>query len=84
MEEKTLTTAQIAKLLGVSRIAVFKKIKSGEIKAQKVGRNYVVKKADLPLELGGELTQQKKQVINEAVERTVQEYGEALRLLGRE
>lgn len=84
MKQETFTTADIAKLLGVSRIAVFKKIKSGDIKAQKVGRNYVIRKADLPIGLGGELTEQRKQIISEVVEKTVQEYGEALRLLGRE
>lgn len=84
MKQETLTTAEVAKLLGISRVAVFKKIKSGEMQAQKVGRNYVIKKADLPIEAGGALTNQKKRVIDEAVERTVREYGEALRLLGKE
>lgn len=84
MRQETLTTAEVARLLGVSRVAVFKNIKSGAIKAQKVGRNYVIRKADLPIEVGGELTNQKKRVIDEAVERTVREYGEALRLLGKE
>lgn len=84
MGKKFLSTSEVAKLLGVSRIAVFKKIQSGEIKARKVGRNYVIQKANLPIELGGELTAQRKQIIGEAVEKAVQEYGEALRLLGRE
>ncbi len=84
MEHKTLTTTEVAKLLGVSRIAIFKQIKSGKIRAKKVGRRYVIAKADLPIEFGGELTEQKKQIISEAVRKTVQEYGEALRLLGAE
>lgn len=79
-----MTTAEVAKVLGISRVAVFKKIKSGEIQAQKVGRNYVIRKADLPIEIGGELTEERKKFIAEAVEKTVREYGEALRLLGRE
>ena len=84
MKQEAFTTADVAKLLGISRVAVFKKIKSGDIKAQKVGRNYVIRKADLPIELGGELTEQRKQIVSEAVEKTVREYGEALRLLGKE
>ena len=39
MEKEYLSTSEVAKILGISRIAVFKKIKSGEIKAEKKGRN---------------------------------------------
>ncbi len=41
------TTAELAKILGISRVAVFKKIKNGTIKAQKIGRNFVVFKKDI-------------------------------------
>ncbi|MEK7542496.1 MAG: helix-turn-helix domain-containing protein [Patescibacteria group bacterium] len=84
MGKDIFTTSEVAKLLRVSRIAIFKKIKSGEIKAQKIGRNYIIRKADLPVEISGQLTKDGKRVIAEAVEKTVHEYGEALRLLGRE
>jgi len=33
---------QAAVLLGISRIAVFKKVKSGEIKAIRIGRSYAI------------------------------------------
>lgn len=84
MHKNLLSTTQVAQLLGITRVAVLKKIKTGEIKAHKVGRNYVINKADLPIEVGGELTEAKKQLINRAVKKTVREYGETLRLLGRE
>jgi len=41
------TTNELAKFLGISRIAVFNKIKSGAIKAQKMGRNFVIYKKDI-------------------------------------
>lgn len=41
------TTAELAKILGISRIAVFNKIKNGDIKAQKMGRNFVIFKEDV-------------------------------------
>jgi len=41
------TTAELAKILKISRVAVFNKIKKGEIKAQKMGRNFVIFKKDL-------------------------------------
>lgn len=84
MDKKTLSTSQAAKILGISRIAVFKKIKSGEIKAKKDGRNFVIEKNEVLSSLGTTLRPQKKHQIEQSVKKTVREYGEALRLLGRE
>ncbi|MFH1461106.1 MAG: helix-turn-helix domain-containing protein [Patescibacteria group bacterium] len=78
-----LTTTELAKLLGISRIAVFKKVKKGVIPAQKIGRNYVVRRKDLGLILGQILTKQDKSEIEKAVKKVVEEYGETLRLLGK-
>lgn len=41
------TTKELAGLLGISRIAVFNRIKKGTIKAQKIGRNFVISKKDI-------------------------------------
>ncbi|MBI5401487.1 helix-turn-helix domain-containing protein [Candidatus Wolfebacteria bacterium] len=79
-----LTTTEVAKLLGISRIAVFKKIKSGGINAQKAGRNYIIDKKDLPAILGESLSQEKKLLIEKAVRKTISEYGKTLKLLGKE
>lgn len=38
---------QVAKLLGLSRVAVFNQIKKGKIKARKIGRNYVIERKDI-------------------------------------
>ena len=45
---KLISTSQLAHLLSVSRVAVFKKIHKGEIKARKVGRNFIINMKDLP------------------------------------
>jgi len=82
--QEFLTTSELAKLLGISRIAVFKKIKKGEIKAVKVGRNYVIRCKDLGHILGQTLTEEDKKIVNAAVKKTVREYGETLKLLGKE
>ena len=85
MKEKNhLTTAELAKLLGISRIAVFKKIKTGKIKAEKVGRNFVIDKKELGGILDDTLNENKKAEIREAVKKTIREYGETLKLLGQE
>lgn len=41
------TTAELAELLKVSRVAVFNRIKRGDIKAHKMGRNFIIFKKDL-------------------------------------
>lgn len=83
-QKKLLSTAELAQLLGVSRVAVFQKIKEGKIPATKVGRSYVVDANDVPTIVGTVLGTQEKKAISDAVGRTVREYGETLRLLGAE
>ena len=80
------STAEAAQLLKVSRVAVFKKIKAGELKADKVGRAYIIKKQDLfdYIQFPSVLTELKKEKIKNVVDRTVNEYGETLKLLGQE
>lgn len=46
---------ELAKLIGISRIAVFKKVKKGQIKASKIGKNYVIP-ANVALAFGEEET----------------------------
>ncbi len=74
----------VAKILGISRVAVFKRIKNGQMKAEKVGKSYVIDRADLNQVLGTTLTHQDKENIDRVVKKTVREYGETLRLLGKE
>lgn len=83
-DKKYISATEAAKILGISRTAVFKKIQNGVLKAQKVGRNYIIAHNELNLVLGGELTDERKKDIEASVEKTVKEYGEALRLLGKE
>lgn len=85
MENKEfITTTELAKILGISRIAVFNRIKRGQIKAIRVGRNFIIPKDSIPEILGQALSREKKREIESAVKKTVQEYAETLRLLGKE
>ena len=79
-----MTIAELAGILGISRIAVYKKVKKGQIKAFKIGRTYVIPKENVPCISGRALTQEQKRQIDQAVAKTVREYGETLKLLGRE
>ncbi len=83
-----ISVAELAKMLGISRIAVFKRIKKGQIPAERIGRSYVISMADVNEIIQGSspkfLTKEKKEVIEKAVKKIVKEYGETLKLLGQE
>ncbi len=82
LKNKYYTTMEFAELLGVSRVTVFNMIKDGRIKAEKVGRNYLVPKDSLGIY--AELTEDQKHKIAKAVKKTVKDYGETLKLLANE
>lgn len=84
MNKEFMTIAELANILGISRIAVFKKVKKGQIKAIKIGRSYAIPKENLSFILGKSLTPAQKRQIDEAVSKTIKEYAETLKLLGRE
>ena len=79
-----ITIPQLARILGLSRIAVYKKVKNGQIKAIRIGRNFAIPKKCIANILGKELSEEDKKEIDRAIKKTVKEYGEVLRLLGRE
>ncbi len=84
MENKLLSTIEVARILGISRIAVFHKIRTGSLKAEKVGRNYVVRDEDVREILGKTIGVEKKQAIDRAVSKAVREYREVFERLGKE
>jgi len=84
IENKYISIPELAKLLGISRIAVYKKVRKGQIRAVKIGRNFAIPKKYISGIIGKDLNEQNKKEIDNAVRKTVQEYGEVLRLLGRE
>lgn len=83
-KKEYLSTSEIANLLGVSRVAVFKKIKLGKIKAFKIGRNYVIPIEEFYTAIGTFISPEKKKEMDDVVKKAVEEYGDALRRLGGE
>ncbi len=79
-----ITIPQLAKVLGISRIAVYKKVKNGEIEALRIGRTYAIPKKAITSILGKTLRERTKRQIDKAIRKTIDEYGEVLRLLGQE
>ena len=83
-EKKYHSIPELAKLLGLSRVAVFKRVKAGKIRAVRIGRNYAIPEEFLDQIKGKALSEEGKDRIKSAVKRTVREYGEVLKRLGRE
>ncbi|MFH1671477.1 MAG: helix-turn-helix domain-containing protein [Candidatus Portnoybacteria bacterium] len=84
MDKKYYTISELAKILNISRQAVFNKIKKGQIKAEKIGRNFAIPKLSLEEVVYGKLTDELKREIEQGVGKVVKEYGETLKLLGKE
>ena len=82
--ERYITIPELARLLGVSRIAIYNRVKKGQIPAIRIGRNYVITDKTMTEILGKKTTEEGKKRIDVAVDRTVREYGEVLKLLGKE
>jgi len=79
-----ITIPELAKLLGVSRIAIYNRVKKGEIPATRIGRIYIIDDQTIKDILGKEVTTEGAKRIDAAVRKTVLEYGEVLKLLGKE
>lgn len=85
MEKSRYASIQeLATILGISRIAVYKKVRKGEIKSVRVGRSFAIPRKYIDNILGKTLGDKEKARIDTAVKKTVKEYGEVLKLLGRE
>lgn len=82
--ERYITIPELARLLGVSRIAIYNRVKKGQIPAMRIGRTYVITDKTMTEILGKKTTEEGKKRIDAAVDRTVREYGEVLKLLGKE
>jgi excisionase family DNA binding protein len=84
MDKDFFSIPEAAKILHISRIALFNKVKAGKIKATKVGRNFIIQKKDLAEATGESLSETKKKEIDKAVDKAVKEYGETFKRLGKE
>jgi excisionase family DNA binding protein len=83
-EKAFFSTTEVAKVLNLSSVAVFKKIKNGQLKAQKIGRNYVIAKEDLEALIGSALSSEQKDEIESVVKKAVKQYKVTFRRLGKE
>ncbi len=83
-KKKYVSIEQLSRFLGISRIAVYKKVKKGQIKAIRIGRSYAIPARYITEVFGKELSPKEKKEIDMAVKKTVAEYGEVMKLLAKE
>lgn len=83
-QKSYFTVQELATLLQISRVSVLKKIKKGQLPAEKIGRNYIIIKEDLVGVVNKELSEKTKREIKDAVTRVLAEYGETIKMLGKE
>ena len=83
-KQEYLTIPQMAKMLGISRIAVYRKVKKGQIKAERIGRSFAIRRDTIGARRDKAIIARDKRRIDAAVRKAFKEYGETFRLLGRE
>ena len=79
-----ITIPELAEKMGLSRIAIWNKVKKGQIPAVKIGRQYIISEQDANILLGETLTKDQEDWIDSTVSRVVSEYGSVLKKLSHE
>jgi len=79
-----VSVKELADIIGISRVAVFNRIKNGKIKAEKIGRNFVIFKKDVPEVFNPSLSLNDKNELEQGVKKVLKDYGETIKMLGRE
>ena len=69
-----ISIQELANILGISRSAVYKRVKKGQIMAMKIGRNFAIPKKYVAHILGKALSEKDKQNINRAIKKTFKEW----------
>lgn len=65
-----ITVAEMAKMLGLTRAAINKQIGEEKIPAEKVGRNYLIPKTALPVELQERIRKGQKEATKNVIEKS--------------
>lgn len=73
--------AEVAKLLGLSRVAVYNRVKAKTLTAKRFGRSYYIPLETVTALTQRTLTEDHREQIDHAVRKVVTEYGATLKLL---
>jgi excisionase family DNA binding protein len=83
-EKQYLTVIQTARQMNVTRGAIYKKIRNGQIVARNICGRFLIPVEEADMSRLNVLTEKGKAEIDRGVEKVVKEYGETLKLLGKE
>lgn len=83
-KKEFFTIPEVAKLLGLSRITVYKKVKAGEIKADLVGKTYMIRDRELSQVLNKKLTPSDLRSVEKSVNKGIRQYGDVFKWLAHE
>ena len=84
MTKEYYSTIETANIFRVSRKTVFLWIKTGKIKAIKVGRNFIVPHSSIVEKLGKTLGIEKKAEIETSIDKAMKDFEQTFRKLGKE
>lgn len=65
-----VSTTELAKMLGISRVAIQKKIDAGDILAKKVGRGYVIELSELPDDLKQRIIEEREKTTEKVTKKS--------------
>ncbi len=79
---------EVADFLGLSRVAIYYRVKQNKIKAIKIGKHYAIPYKEL-VNLTGyiirePLTKENEKKIDESINKVFKDYGEVIKKLGNE
>jgi len=84
MTKEFYSTTEVAHILNISRVSVFRQIKLGKIKAIKIGRNFIISYNDILEALGKSVGSAKKEEIERAIDKAMEDYEGTFRRLSKE
>lgn len=84
INKEYLTITELAELLHISRVAVYKRIKKGEIKAKLIGKVYFIPREYCEEFAYKKISAKLKKEVVKGVKRVMLEYGDVLKKLGKE
>ena len=70
--------------MGVSRITIYNRVKKGQIPAEMVGKTFRITDNTVNNILNSKMTKSHKDLIDRAIRKTIEDYGEVLKKLSRE
>ena len=79
-----LTVKELSDILGLSRIAVYNKIKRGQLNAKMIGKTFLIPKDQLTGIINNDLSEDEKTKIKKGVGKVIRDYGDTLKMLGTE